>query len=96
MKRSSMVCLQTSGLVACMSACMSLAAQSSGGSYAITRSLIAAGGTSSGSGAFRLDGSVGQSAAAATLSGADFRLSDGYWIPTSTASDTIFVDGFDP
>ena len=59
------------------------AAQSSGGTFAITKSVIAAGGSQSSSGgSFALAGTIGQAAAGDSLTGGGFSLNSGFWSPT--------------
>lgn len=95
MKRSSMVCLQAFAVLALTGASLRLSAQSSGGPYTVTHSVITGGGTPLNGGTFRLVGTLGQPATA-TLNATDFRLSDGFWTPASTTPDLIFANGFDP
>ncbi len=62
------------------------AAQSSGGTFAITKSVIASGGTGnaqqSSGGTFALAGTIGQSIAGDSLTGGTFALNSGFWSPT--------------
>lgn len=52
----------------------------SGGSYALTQSVIAAGGgQNSSGGAYSLDGTIGQTDAGANLTGGNFRIRGGFW-----------------
>jgi hypothetical protein len=74
----------------------SAVAQSSGGPYVIDRVAIAGGGSPLGGGAYRLSGTLGQSATA-TLAASPFTMFDGFWTPVSlSTSDRIFANGFDP
>jgi hypothetical protein len=69
--------------------------QSDGGPYRLEPATIASGGGSASGGGYRLDGTLGQPAAA-TLTGASYVLHDGFWGPASNvAGDTIFANGFD-
>lgn len=67
-------------------------AQSSGGSYGITHSVIAPAQTSSGGG-FGMTGTIGQ-ASAATAGAGTFQLVGGF-AAANTASDRIFSNGFE-
>lgn len=67
-------------------------AQSSGGSFSITRSVVAPA-TSSSAGAFALTATIGQPATADSSAGA-FQLQSGYAVRVS--SDDIFNNGFEP
>ncbi len=94
-KRWLLKCGRIATIAAAMGGTVAALAASSGGPYAIESSVIAAGGTTLAGGAFRLDGTVGQ-VAAARLSGSGFSLNTGFWAPQGTAPDRIFSDGFDP
>ncbi|HEV7489652.1 MAG TPA: hypothetical protein VGO25_02525 [Rhodanobacteraceae bacterium] len=74
---------------------LAASAQSGGGSYVITRSVIAGGGATLSGGAFQLSGAAGQPATT-VLDAAGYRLYDGFWGPLAPASDVIFRNGFDP
>ncbi len=59
------------------------AAQSSGSTFAVTKSVIAAGSSQSSSGgSFALAGTIGQSVAGNSLTGGSFALNSGFWSPT--------------
>jgi hypothetical protein len=81
--------------VACAAATSGAVAATSGGSYSIDSSVIAAGGATLSGGAFRLEGTVAQPATS-RLSAAGFSLYTGFWAPEEPASDRIFANGFDP
>ncbi len=68
-------------------------AQSSGGEFSITRSVIAAGGSTSTGGDFSLTGTVGQSVVARSQGG-QFSVSGGFWAPGQRA-DMLFRNGFE-
>lgn len=67
-------------------------AQSSGGSFAITRSIVAPAASSSG-GAFSMTSTVGQPTTVDSSAGA-YQLQSGY--AAITPSDVIFANGFEP
>jgi hypothetical protein len=72
------------------------AAQSSGGSFRIERSVIAGGGGLLGGGAFQLSGTVGQNATT-HLSGSRFGFDAGFWPgPADSPTDSIFANSFEP
>ena len=73
--------------------CASAPAQLAGGEFAITRSVIAAGGGRSAGGEFAITGTIGQ-AEAGTSSGGAFFLSGGFWAP-GERDETLFQDGFE-
>lgn len=70
----------------------SVSAQSSGGSFAITRSIVAPAASSSG-GAFSMTSTVGQPTTVDSSAGA-YQLQSGY--AAITPSDVIFANGFEP
>ncbi|MBL8124852.1 MAG: VCBS repeat-containing protein, partial [Blastocatellia bacterium] len=51
----------------------------SGGSFTITKSVIAGGGGSGSGGSFTLNGTIGQAAAGTTSTGGSFSLESGFW-----------------
>lgn len=67
----------------------------SGGAYTIDKAVIAGGGATLTGGAFRLSGTFGQPAIAAS-NGSVYALQDGFWAPAAVESDRIFANGFDP
>jgi hypothetical protein len=69
-----------------------VAAQSTGGPFAITRSVIAPA-TSSSGGAFSINAIVGQPSIADSTAGA-YQLHGGF--AAGSASDSIFSNGFEP
>lgn len=70
-------------------------AQSSGGEFSVTRSVIASGGATATGGAFSLTGTIGQSATAVS-SGGEFTVSGGFWPRTPLdRPDPVFLDGFE-
>lgn len=81
--------------VALLSAAPLVLAQSSGGDFAITRSVIAGGGGDSSGGLFRLRGTVGQSVAGDTASGGEFAVRGGFWMSLAERPDPVFTDGFE-
>ena len=58
----------------------------SGGSFAITQSVVAAGGGAAGGGAFEVTGTTGQNVAGTTSSGVPFAVHSGFWSGTLTPS----------
>ncbi len=68
-------------------------AQSSGGDFAITRQVIAGGGTSAQGGDFGLAATAAQSAPGIS-SGGDFTVSGGFHVP-APRGDPLFSDGFE-
>ena len=60
----------------------------SGGDFDLSRNVIAGGGGSSSNGDFVMDGTVGQSAAGASMSNGDFSVMSGFWQPESEVSPT--------
>ena len=68
-------------------------AQSSGGSYTITKSTIDGGGGLSAGGAYILNGTVGQPDASLQVhTGGPYQLRGGFW---SRVTDLIFKDSFE-
>jgi hypothetical protein len=67
-------------------------AQSSGGEFSITRSIVAPAATSSG-GAFAMTATIAQPTTGDSSAGA-YQLQSGY--ATSMPSDVIFANGFEP
>ena len=57
-----------------------------GGVFTITQSVIAGGGQQSAGGTFSLDGTVGQTIAGNSVSGAPFAVLSGFWTPTFAPS----------
>ncbi len=82
-------------MLACAAATSGAIAATSGGSYSIDSSVIAAGGATLTGGAFRLEGTLAQPATS-ELSAAGYSLYTGFWAPEQPASDRIFANGFDP
>lgn len=72
----------------------SVAFAQSGGSFNITKSVIAGGGGSSSGGTFVLDGTIGQSAAGTTSNGGTFSLTGGFWGGTAAPATDVTVSGF--
>ncbi len=83
-----------SGLLAAALVAVTAAAQSQGGSFRITREVIAGGGGDAGGGSFQLVGTVAQYAAA-DQAGGSFRLRGGFHAPHGGTSDGIFADSFE-
>lgn len=79
-----------------LAAPLMLMAQSSGGSYALTRQLIASGGSRAVNGGAILTGSIGQSATA-VATGGSFELSGGFHVRASgdPLPDALFRNGFE-
>lgn len=80
-------------------AALSAAQAQSGGTFAIPRSVVAAGGGSSTGGTFELRGTAGQAEAnPAPASGGAFEVRGGFWRPGTTTPppDDLFGDGFEP
>ena len=66
----------------------------SGGSFAITQSVVAAGGGAAGGGTFEVTGTTGQNVAGTTSSGVPFAVHSGFWSGTLTPSAaTVAVSG---
>src|SRR5437762_14234942 len=53
----------------------------SGGTFTLTKTVIAGGGGSSSGGTFTLDGTIGQSVAGGPADGAPFSIYSGFWTP---------------
>ncbi len=68
-------------------------AQSSGGSFAVTQSVIAGGGGKSSAGNFSVEGTAGQAQTATSLGGT-FSLSSGFW-HGAAPPDRVFRDSFE-
>lgn len=66
-----------------LAACFGAARAQSGGSYAVTPSVIASGGQNSAGGTFALDGTIGQTIAGQPAGGATFRVYGGFFAPPS-------------
>src|SRR5438309_6053612 len=66
------------GFVLLMTAHLASLAQS-GGTFTITKSVIATGGGSASGGTFSMDGTIGQSLAGTTSAGGTFSLQSGFW-----------------
>ena len=67
-----------------------------GGTFAITESVIASGGNQqTAGGTFSLDGTIGQAVAGNALSGAPFAVTSGFWnfTPSAPTAATAFVGG---
>lgn len=82
-----------------MLAAATLAVAQSGGSFAVPRSVVAAGGGASSGGAFELRGTAGQAEAnSLPASGGAFEVRGGFWHPGAIAPppDELFADGFEP
>jgi hypothetical protein len=58
----------------------------SGGTFSITKSVIAGGGGRSTGGTFTLDGTIGQPLAGTTSTGGTFDLKSGFWSPSSSVA----------
>ena len=70
-------------------------AQSSGGGFVIEPVVVAGGGSPIAGGNYQITSTLGQ-AATATLSGASFVITDGFWAPVGGAlGDVIFANGFE-
>jgi hypothetical protein len=69
------------------------AAPSSGGVFTLTREGIVSGGLTASGGAYRLESSTAQPAAA-DQAGAEFRLRGGFQVPAGAAG-SVFSDGFE-
>lgn len=65
----------------------------SGGTFTITKSVIAGGGGTSTGGSFILDGTVGQSAAGTTSTGGDFSLTGGFWGGVAAPVTNVTISG---
>ena len=68
-------------------------AQSGGGDFEITRSVIAGGGGASSGGDFAVQGTLGQSQAGESIGGG-FLLQGGFWASGTTA-DLLFASSFE-
>lgn len=73
-----------------------LHAQSSGGQYTISASVIAGGGSPIAGDSYQITSTLGQPATQ-TLSNGAFVIVDGFWAPVGGAvtDDVIFANGFD-
>jgi hypothetical protein len=70
--------------------------QSTGGTYALERSVVAGGGGSSAGGAYALSGTIAQPEAHAVSTGGLYQLHGGFWSGASTAPEVaVFADGFE-
>ncbi len=65
----------------------------SGGSFEITKSVIAGGGGNSAGGSFIIDGTIGQSAAGTTSVGGGFELTGGFWGGAAAPVSDVVVSG---
>jgi hypothetical protein len=65
----------------------------SGGSFTITKSVIAGGGGNSTGGTFVVDGTAGQSAAGTTSTGGTFQVTGGFWGGSAAPSSSVSVSG---
>lgn len=74
-------------IIISMMVIVSVSAQS-GGTFVITKSVIAGGGGTSNGGTFVLDGTIGQPFGGATSTGGVFGLTSGYWSPAAAPSPT--------
>jgi Carboxypeptidase regulatory-like domain len=63
-----------------------------GGTFAITQSVVAGGGQNSSGGTFSLDGTTGQSVAGNAISNAPFAVTSGFWNFTATAPTAANVN----
>lgn len=70
-------------------------AQSSGGDFAVRKSVIAAGSAQAQGGDFHVAATAGQHDTGA-MSGGDFTAKAGYWPVAGPPDDRIFRNGFDP
>ena len=66
------------------SAAMYVGAQSAGGAFQVTRSVIASGGGVSTGGVYSVAGTIGQPAAGVALNGGPFTLGGGFWTAVQT------------
>jgi hypothetical protein len=73
-----------------------LHAQSSGGQYTISASVIAGGGNPISGDSYQITSTLGQPATA-ILSGSSYVIVDGFWAPVGgvATGDVIFANGFD-
>lgn len=71
----------------------SIAAGQSGGTFNITKSVIAGGGGTSSGGIFVVDGTVGQPAAGTTSTGGNFSVTGGFWGGTAAPVTSVSVSG---
>ena len=85
-------CLILSALALAVLVASDVTAQSTGGSFAITRSVVAPA-TSSSGGAFSMTVTIGQPSVADSTAGA-YQLQGGY--AARSVSDSIFSNGFEP
>lgn len=85
-------CFLFSGLI-CLLLMYSITVAQSGGSFTITKSVIAGGGGNSTGGTFVVDGTVGQSAAGTTSSGGTFQVTGGFWGGTAAPVSSVSVSG---
>lgn len=65
----------------------------SGGSFTITKSVIAGGGGNSTGSTFVLDGTAGQSTAGTTSAGGTFQLSGGFWGGAAAPATSVSISG---
>ena len=65
----------------------------SGGTFEITKSVIAGGGGRAAGGPFTLDGTIGQSVAGTTSSGGGFDVTGGFWSGQASATPGVTVSG---
>jgi len=71
--------------------------QASGGPYAIPRQSIDGGAASAASTTYSLRGTLGQTEAGATASGAVYAVRGGFHaVPVAPQPDSLFSDGFEP
>ena len=73
--------------------CGAALAQSAGGEFAVTRSVVAGGTARSSGGGFTLTATAGQPEAG-TMTGTGFRVTGGFW-PQAVAPAQIFRNGFE-
>lgn len=79
-------------LVAITSMVASITAQS-GGSFVITKSVIAGGGGNSNGGTFNLSGTIGQSLAGVTSTGGSFSVVGGFWNAPPLPASSVTISG---
>jgi hypothetical protein len=65
----------------------------SGGTFEITKSVIAGGGGQSTGGAFTLDGTIGQSIAGTSSTGGSFELTGGFWGGQAAPVSNVTISG---
>ena len=83
--------------VAGIAAATAAFAQSTGGSYALERQVVAGGGGSSSGGAYALSGTIAQPEAHDASTGGTFALAGGFWVAADAepSGDVLFGNGFE-